>query len=221
MAGGSSARAPPAPERLSHFDTCPREAPLFLQSADQDSLMNRSVLLRAVAAVAFAGSTACVSITTPKFMKPAPERDWKSTLSTAQQLATAGQVREADSVLASYAQAYPTSPNAVETNYWRSLFLLHAGDEPSASGAAVPMLQNYVAAGGTEHRLEADALLRAAWHVDSLSRATAVVTRTSTSNGDVVPAQRTPGEVRTEVKVVPGDTKEQDAEIRRLKDELA
>jgi hypothetical protein len=179
--------------------------------------VNRFTLRFALAALLL-NSGACISVTTPRFMMPAPQREWGPTLERARSLAAQGKVLQADSLLAGYASTYPGTPGAVESYYWRSLMLVQSGAAPTPGPAM--MLGMYLSAPGGEHRLEAEALYRSASRVDSLTRAAAALAnRVQISNGDVVSATSRANDSKADA--VKAETKEQDAEIRRLRDELA
>ena len=158
-------------------------------------------------------ATACVSVRTPSFMRPAPQREWKTTVERAQSLAAAGRAAEADSILANYAASYPNTPGARESLYWRSLIQLQSG-LVSENGPAM-MLGQYINERDAEHAIEAATLRRVATRVDSLARAANTLTsKVQISNGEVVSA-------KSDTKAVIADNKDQDAEIKRLKGELA
>ena len=164
-------------------------------------------------------NAACISVTTPRFMQPAPERDWKPTLERAQSLAAAGQPAQADSLLATYARSYPTTPGAREALYWRSLIQLQSG-LVSENGPA-KMLSRYMSERG-DHPIEAATLHRIATRVDSLSRAAnALTARVIVSDGEVASAKDKAADAKADSKAAVADTKDLEAENRRLKGELA
>ena len=174
---------------------------------------------RLVAAVVLLSSASCISVTTPRFLLPAPDREWQPMLDRARQLAIGGQTVKADSLLARFAADYPTSSGAIETNYWRSLVQLQGPMGEQGTATAIPMLQAYLATRPTAHRLEAGVLLRAAARVDTLTRAAASLsTKVVVSSGDVVDANTRTADAKA---AATADTKDQEAEIKRLKDELA
>ena len=102
------------------------------------------------------------------------------------------------------------------------MFNLRAPGATQSISQAIPLLQAYVRAGPTtEHWIEADALLRAASRIDTLSR----VAATYVSRGDVSIDAAT-ATARADVKAAAdakaaADTKALEEEIRKLKDELA
>lgn len=184
----------------------------------------RARLSRLVAVLAVISLSACVSVNPPRFLQYPADREWKPTLDRARELANAGQIWPADSLLAEFASAYPTAPQAVEANYWRAICNLRSPAATQGISRAIPLLRTYVAAGpSTEHWTEADALLRAASRVDTLSR----IAATYISRGEVATDAAALDKVKAadtkaaETKAVAADTKAQDDEIKRLKDELA
>jgi hypothetical protein len=175
-------------------------------------------LVRAVATVALLAASACVTVTPPRFLQYPSDRAWGPTLDQARTLAAEGRVAQADSVLAQYAQAFPTAPQAVEANYWRAVLNLRAPSPTQGISQAIPLLQAYLAAGqSTQHWAEADALLRATARVDSISKIAATYVSKGEVAGDVTTNPAKPAEIKTVVV----DSKAQDDEIKRLKDELA
>ena len=184
----------------------------------------RARLVRAMLSVAVVLSAACVSVSPPRFLQVPSDREWKPTLDRARALASAGQIEQGDSLLAQFAAAYSTAPQAVEANYWRALLNLRSPTATQGVLRAIPLLRTYVGAGtSTEHYTEADGLLRAASRVDTLSR----IAATYISRGEVATDAAALATVKAadtkaaETKAVAADTKAQDEEIKRLKDELA
>jgi hypothetical protein len=165
-------------------------------------------------------SAACVSVTTPRFMKPAPEREWQPSLDRARSLAAAGQALRADSILAAYAASYPGTPGARESKYWRSLVQLQSG-MVSENGPAM-LLGGYLKEKDIDHPVEAAALFRVASRVDSLSKATSsLASRVEISNGEVVSAASRAADAKADAKSASADSKDSDAENKRLRSELA
>jgi hypothetical protein len=168
---------------------------------------------RIVIMLTLLSSGGCVAVSTPRFLMPAPQRDWKPTLEQAQSYAAAGRAVEADSILASYVSSYPDTPGAREALYWRSLIQLQSG-LVSENGPAM-MLGQYVANPDAEHAIEAATLRRVATRVDSLARAANTLSsKVQVSNGEVVSA-------KSDAKAAVADNKDQDAEIKRLRGELS
>lgn len=175
-----------------------------------------SPVLRLASLALMLGASGCISVTTPRFMLPAPEREWPKALDRARSLAAQGNVVAADSVLAAHASRYPGTPGATESYYWRSLFLVQSGAAPSPGPSM--LLDLYLRERDVDHRVEAEALMRAARRVDSLARATATLaSKVQESSGEMAAAANK----AADVKVVTAETKDQDAEIKRLRAELA
>ena len=175
---------------------------------------------RIVMSAMLLGGSGCVSLSTPHFMLPAPERDWKPTLERAQSLAATGQPFAADSILASYASSFPGTTGAREALYWRSLIQLQSG-MVSENGPAL-MLGDYIGLREVEHPIEAATLRRIALRVDSVSRvANSLSTKVVVSNGEVVSANNRASDAKADAKAAVADNKDQDAELRRLRGELA
>ncbi|MEO5569015.1 MAG: hypothetical protein ABIR92_11015 [Gemmatimonadaceae bacterium] len=161
-------------------------------------------------------SAACISVTTPGFLMPAPERDWKSTLQQARAQAARGRAAQADSLLARYASAYPDTPGATESLYWRSLFQIQSG---SALGSPTSMLDTYLGQPLGEHRVEAEALFRTTSRIDSLNRAAnTLANKVQVSTGEVASAANRAADAKADAKA---ETKDQDSEIKKLRAELA
>jgi hypothetical protein len=176
--------------------------------------------IRIVIAALLLNGAACVSVTTPSFMMPAPQREWKPTLDRARSLAAAGQPAAADSILASYAASYPGTAGARESSYWRSLIQLQSG-MVSENGPAM-LLSSYLQQRDIDHPVEAAALFRVASRVDSLFKATSsLATRVEVSNGEVASAANRAAYAKADAKSATADSKDADAENKRLRSELA
>lgn len=166
------------------------------------------------------GASACVSVSTPQFLMPAPQREWKPTLERARSLAATGRAAEADSLLAAYAVAYPSTRGSRESLYWRSLIQLQSG-LVSENGPAM-MLGRYMNDRDAEHAVEASAIHMVATRVDSLSRAANNLTsKVQISNGEVASANTRAADAKADAKAATADVSDKDAEIKRLKGELA
>jgi len=136
-------------------------------------------------------------------------RDWPGVVAQAEADARARRYAEADKVLADFAQRYPSAPEAAEASYWRGVFALDPSNRDGSPQVAGALFEWYLKSDAQlQHRVEAEVLRRVASRLDALSQsagATAAVT-----TGSVPPA------------VSSGtDLKAKDAEIQKLKDELA
>jgi hypothetical protein len=165
---------------------------------------------------------ACVTVRPPHFMRPVAEREWGRTLAEARRLATVGQFVAADSLLSIFAGRHHGTPEATETLYWRGVFRLDPANGHATAQQALPALRAYVERGAAaEHPAEAQTLLRLAEQIATLTTmaANALAAQSEApptggrgGGGGAVAAPR-PGEAATAAQ--------QEAEIRRLRDELA
>jgi len=177
-------------------------------------MMRRIARLGCLAFV-LSGTNACLSVRAPSFMQAAPEREWPSTLATAEERVSEGKYDTADSVLARFAGRYPGSAEAFETAYWRALFSMDPKNSHASVATAVTLLDAYLSGlYPREHRREAFALRAIADQIDNSRSALALVQSRDTTS----PAS---GGVRIDVPKPGPDPAASDAEIKRLKDELA
>jgi len=168
-------------------------------------------------ALAVHAMTACISVRSPSFLEPAPQREWPGTLLTAREWVSEGHFESADSLLAQFASRYPNSREAVETAYWRAVIGMDPSNSRSSLPAATAFLDAYLAGPRPrEHLREATALRRLAGQVDELSK-TAVLAQAR----DAPLLRPAPGDVRVEVTKPAMDPANAEAEIKRLRDELA
>ena len=132
-------------------------------------------------------------------MKPAPTRSWPRTLEDVKVAAATGQYDEADKRLASFALAYPNTPEAMESVFWRALFRLDPSNPAASAKEAGETFDAYLASPAPRsHEFDARVLRRTAAQLELRSKATTVA--------------RTEGETRD---------KDRDEELQRTKDELA
>lgn len=182
--------------------------------------VNRAQLVATMALILSGG---CVTVHRPWFMEPTIDRDWDNTMLLARVRATEGKFAEADSILARFARQYPDTPEALETAYWRALFDLDPSNHAASFSTAIASLDAYLSEKKPrEHTAEAATLRRMAGHMDALNKlaATALAEAKDTSGIRV-----TAPDARVEAKPpAAGDVSlptPADAEIKRLKDELA
>ena len=139
----------------------------------------------------------CVS--RPRFLQPAPERQWPETIARALAAVEAGRFGAADTLLADFAERHPDSDEANESVFWRAVFRLDPANPAASPERAAVELTGYLARpGGHSHLAEARALRRAAVLADSLADAS--------GRRGAAPAE-------------PAAT-DKDAEITRLREEL-
>ena len=160
-------------------------------------------------------SNACITVRAPAFLQSSAQREWPSTLATAEARVSEGRYDSADSVLGRFAGRYPGSPEAFESTYWRALISMDPKNTNGSIGAAVAYLDAYlVGLNPRKHRQEAFALRAIAGQIDE-SRNALALAQARDPNPHV-------GAVRIDVPKPAADpTTASDAEIKRLKDELA
>jgi hypothetical protein len=169
----------------------------------------------ALASLLVATSSACVSVRPPTFMRPAPEREWPSALAIAEARVSEGRYDAADSVLARFAARFPDSPEAFESAYWRALFSMDPKNSNASVGTAVQYLDAYLTGlHPRQHRQEAFALRAIAGLIDESRNALALA---QARRLNPHPALR----IDLPMPKSTADPAAAEAEIKRLKDELA
>lgn len=178
----------------------------------------------ATLAVALLLASACGTLTART--APSASDDWPPTLGMAQTRAMRGDFDGADSLLAAFATQHAGSDEALETAYWRALFKMDPSNKNGSVTTAVASLDGYLATERRRaHLTEATTLRRAAAQIAELNKLAASAmsqardARTTAANAtaaaaDAKDAARTTG---TE----PAASPDAQAEIKRLKDELA
>jgi len=176
----------------------------------------------AATALILATSGGCISVHRPSFMEPTVERDWDNTLLMARVRAGEGKFAEADSLMARFASRYPETHEALETSYWRALFDLDPSNHVASFSTAISSLDAYLAdRQPREHAAEAATLRRIAGHMDELNKLAATALAEARDTGTVA---RPGADSRPDARPAGGDVgfpSPADAEIKRLKDELA
>ncbi|HKO16345.1 MAG TPA: hypothetical protein VJU87_08900 [Gemmatimonadaceae bacterium] len=173
---------------------------------------------RAVAFAAAALAVACLPAQQGLF-GPAALRDWPAVLANAQASAGARRFDAADATLADFAMRYPGTAEAQETNYWRALFRIDPLNPSASLPGAMALLNAYLAGDAAlPHRSEAEMLRRLDAQADALTRAIATVASGATGVPGATTTTASTGNAGAERAA---DLKSRDAEIQRLKDELA
>jgi hypothetical protein len=154
---------------------------------------------------------------------PAPARAWPSALSRAQRAAARGEFDSADSTLATFAVHYPTSNEALETSYWRAVYALDPSNRAESVSGAIGLLDAYLAdTRPREHVLEATMLRRLAGQLDALNRLAASAIAQAKDANAAAAIARALSDARIETPRAQAEsTSTSEAEIKRLKDELA
>ena len=147
--------------------------------------------------------TACIATASGR---TAPHGAWVRALDTSNQAALAGRYADADSILTTFSRDYEGTREALESEYWRAVFLLDPANRNASLEAGITALDKYLSATPPPpHRREATTLRRLASQFETVSKLAASNTATPTS------APRT----------VIVDDHSKDEEIARLKAELA
>lgn len=178
---------------------------------------------RACIALVSVASASCVSLRSPTFMRSPAERTWPSTLTAAQQAAAAGKYQLADSLLVDFARNHPGSSEAVETNYWLALYALDPANTASSVDAATADLSTYLAATGPkQHAAEATALSRMTGVLSAVMKENAAeVSRARAAGAAEGAANAHANDVHAAEHADTTASSTSDAEIKRLRDELA
>ena len=153
--------------------------------------------------------------------------EWTATLAGAQARAASGEFATADSLLARYALAHPGTPATLETAYWRALFTMDPSNPNTSMEATLIGLDGYLRdPRPREHVIEARTLRRTAAQIDGLNRAAEAASaqaKDATSAANTAKAQV--ADVKADAKNADASASaaaaDKDAEIKRLKDELA
>lgn len=161
------------------------------------------------ALAAFLLTTGCAQLRAAN-ATPAPmEGRLGASLQQAEREAASSRFGVADRVLADFALAHPNTPEAIETAYWRALFMLDPGNQTASRRDAIEMLDSYLNTPViVMHRGSATTLRRIAVALD---RPAPVAVAPAAA-----PAPR--AEPKADTKA---DDKSRDEEVQRLKEELA
>jgi hypothetical protein len=117
------------------------------------------------------GAAVAAGCTHPRARTPAPDpTGWRTTLDSAQRLASDSQYAAADSLLTAFESNSPNTPEANEATFWRGVFLLAPQHTDSSLQGAARAFDAYLGSGATTHRAEAIALQRTTHMLDSLTK---------------------------------------------------
>jgi hypothetical protein len=171
--------------------------------------------LRLLLALAAAGSVGCSQMLRPN-PTPVADSEWPKTLGAAQERAGRGDFEAADSLLGQFARLHPGTHPANEAIFWQGVFRLDPSNRNGSLTVGLASLDAYLAdTRPHDHAVEAMTLRRVAAQLDAANRLAASAS---------VAAHEAPGppnratDTRSESRTP--DTSA-DAEIKRLKDELA
>jgi hypothetical protein len=178
--------------------------------------VNRLIAVRALLVVAPLLSGGCARVLHPN---PAPvaDREWPQTLANAQERAGRGEFEAADSLLGRFARQHPGTHGANEAGFWQAMYRLDPSNRNGSLMVGLASLDAYLANPVPhDHAAEALTLRRVAAQLDAankLAASASVAVRDQTTSPN-----RSSTEARPEQRAADAGT---DAEIKRLKDELA
>ncbi len=178
--------------------------------------MRRGIGVRALLVVAALMSGGCSQVLHPN---PAPvaDREWPRTLATAQERAGRGEFDAADSLLGQFARRHQGSHEAGEAGFWQAMFRLDPSNRNGSLAVGLATLDAYLANPGPhDHAAEALTLRRVAAQLDAANRLAA--SASVAVHEPATPPNRPASDTRPDQR--PPDANA-DAEIKRLKDELA
>jgi len=174
--------------------------------------------LALAAAMVLPAASACVSVHAPSFLEPAPRREWPATLSSAQARVSEGNFAAADSLLSQFAARYPKTSEGLEATYWRALARIDPSNPHASLPEAITSLDAYLAdPRAHEHLREAAAIRRVATQMDALNKL-ASAAPPMPKDGVAMTTRPQPGDL---TKPTLDPVPYQEAEIKRLRDELA
>ena len=148
---------------------------------------------------------------------PAADGAWPQTLAAAQQRAGRGDFDAADSLLGQFARQHPKSHGAEEAVFWQAMFRLDPSNRSGSLSVGLATLDAYLADPKPhDHAVEALTLRRVAAQLDAANRLAASASMAVREPAS--PSTRPTSDTRPDQR--PADASS-DAEIKRLKDELA
>lgn len=184
---------------------------------------------RLVAALSLLASGGCASLQAFTGSHGSSAETWSRTLAAAKSDANVSQFSAADSVLAAFAAAYPGTPEALETAYWRAVFAMDPANPDLSLSTAMASLDGYLSdPRAQQHVVEAKSLRRVAGQLAGLTRvavgaiaeAKDATATASNAKAEASNAKSQAANARSEAAKSAPDS-DSDAEIKRLKSELA
>lgn len=136
------------------------------------------------------------------------KQEWPNVLARAEAAAVSGRYVEAERWLTDFAVRYPGTDEAQETVYWRAVFKLDPANRDGGLALSRSLLDSYLRAeGALQHRTEAEVLRQLAVRLDTVGSL-------ASPTGTQMPVAGAPVDRGAELKA-------KDAEIQKLKEELA
>jgi hypothetical protein len=153
--------------------------------------------------------------------------EWQVALASAQARAGSGEFATADSILAGYAMRHPGTHETLETAYWRALFKSDPSNGSTSTAQALAALDGYLRdPRPRDHILEAQTLRRSVAQIDALNRAAdAASAREKDAASQAANAKAAAADAKENANKADANANaaaaDKDAEIKRLKDDLA
>ena len=166
-------------------------------------------------------TVACASLQAKPTTDPAQE--WPRALAEAESRVGDAKFDAADSILADFATRFPGTSQALETAYWRSIVRLDPANPHGSVPNAMAALDGYLAdPRPRQHAIEAATLRRIAGQLDGLNRVAAnAVAQAKDATITAKDAKAEAADARDAAAKASDTPPTADAEIKRLKDELA
>jgi valyl-tRNA synthetase len=162
-----------------------------------------------------------------RFRTAEQPNEWQVAMAGAQARAASGEFASADSILARYATRHPGTRETLETTYWRAVFKADPTNPNGSAPQAVTSLDAYLRdLRPRDHIAEAQTLRRTVARIDSLSRAAEATTvQVKTASDEAANAKAAVAGAKADANKADASATaaaaDKDAEIKRLKDELA
>ncbi len=163
--------------------------------------------------------TACLP--QPPLTEPAPllRSEWTTAQTQAANEVLAGRYGVADKILLDFAVRFPSSPEAIETAYWRALYKLDPANRTASARDAGALFDAYLGAPvASAHRADATALRRVASVLERASEVGPAAAGAVTPAAAARPDERASNE---EVQRLRDDLAKANAELERIRRRLA
>ena len=175
--------------------------------------MRRGLVAAIILAVGAATGTGCRTAGGPATLAAASEPSgasvaWPVALIAAQSDADRGRHGEADRTLREFAAEHPRSSEAIETTYWRAVFMLDPANTVATAREAGTLLERYLATNAPlAHRAEAGVLQR--------------IAKALAAPRETVPARQPDAAREAEIKALKDELEQTKAELERIKKRVA
>jgi hypothetical protein len=175
--------------------------------------VRRGIVAAIVLAAGIAVGTGCRPSGGPATLAAASDPSgasvaWPAALIAAQSDADRGRHAEADRTLREFAAEHARSPEAIETTYWRAVFMLDPANTVATAREAGTLLERYLASNAPlAHRAEAAVLQR--------------IAKTLAAPREPAPARQPDAAREAEIKALKEELEQTKAELERIKKRVA